>query len=1386
MTRLAAPAALLAALLLATFTGTAAGQKPALPAPSSPFGPGVRATPPTGPRYEPGEVIVRYKPDTDSDKRGASRRAGKVKLKRKMRVKRSELVEVTDGQSVRDAVEALRKDPDVEIAEPNYYRYLNSFIPNDGDWARMWGLHNTGQKVDGVGVAKADADIDAPEAWDIQRGSSSIAVAVIDTGIKENHSDLNDNIGSGWDFVHGDSHPEDLEGHGTHVAGTIGAEGNNGFGTTGVAQDVTLYPFKVFGADGYTTDQKIIDAFQLAGNWGAKVANASLGGPGASAMYDAVVRDNPNVLYVVAAGNDTQNNEAIPTYPCNVTRSNLICVAASDQNDDPADFSNWGATSVDIAAPGTEIWSTWPHVVQFYKDTFETSGWSTRWSTGGTNNHWDDNGDLNWTDEGTWSMQDGAGSYAHNTNSWAQHTSVNLGGLSDCGLSMNGTLQAEPNGDYLHVEVSRGGGAWDTLESITPAVGATNFETSLGRDFDISSYASSSEFWLRYRLQTDGDNSAASNYSLDGAYIDDVAVKCANYTSGNHINGIQGTSMATPHVAGAAALLFSQKPSATVAEIRDALLQRGDPLPSTWGARPTTTGRRLNVYKSLLAVSGLKPDTTITSGPPASTRSSTATFSFTSSQPDSTFECSIDNGVNYSACSSGQTFGGYTTHGTKDFWVRAVNPIGGKDPAPAHYSWVVDLQAPDTSIVAKPANVTKETSATFTYSSDESGVSYECSRDQGVTYTACPVAGITYSGLTPNAWQYFNVRAKDAAGNVDPAAASYQWYIDQTPPDTEIFSGPSGDTTETSASFGFSSSTTGDTYECRLTTNGVAGSWESGCVSPKQYSGLAQAAYKLEVRATDTAGNTDATPAERSWRVVGTPPPPPPPARATDQAGWSASTSVRGDFDGDGYDDLAVGVPGEDLSFVADVGAVHVLYGTATGLSGARSWFVNQNVTGIDDSNEAGDRFGASLAVGDFNGDGKSDLAVGVPGEDVGTVTDAGAVEVLLGSATGLSATGQRLWTQSTATTSDPGEAGDAFGATLATGDTTGDGKAELVIGVPGEDVGSAADAGAVQLMAGGATGPVTTGNRFLSQATAYVTEDPEAGDAFGAALALGDYDGDGKADLAVASPGESVGSVAQAGAVHVIAGAAGTLVNASRSKLVHQDTAYVGDSAEADDHFGASLAAGDLGGSASAELAIGVPDEDLETADAGAVEMLMGASGALLTTTGSKFWEQDTAYVPDASEAGDHFGAALAVGNLWGAASGELAIGVPGEDVGTAADAGFVVIVPGGGTSGPPTTPGTKSLSQATAYIGEDAEPGDHFGASLAAADFGDSAEDDLVIGVPDESVGSVKGAGIVQRVPGSSSGPRASDSQILSQSTTDVTDTAETGDAFGTALGR
>jgi len=314
--------------------------------------------------YKEGEIIVKFKSGNYDIQSYNTHNIMGAKSTKKLGIAGLERVKLPLGISVQEAIQAYKAHPDVEYAEPNYI-VKASAIPNDARFGEQWGLHNTGQVINGS-AGKAGADINAPGAWDILQGSSVI-VAVIDSGIDSSHPDIAANLIAGYDFVENDNIPNDLNGHGMHVAGIIGAVGNNAMGITGVSWSAKIMPLKVLDQNGEGTIADIIEATDYAAQNNARVINMSFSGSDFSqSLYDSIA-SYPNVLFVAAAGNggednlgNDNDNTLYSEYPASFDLPNIISVAASDQKDNLTYFSNYGITSVDVAAPGANILSTIP------------------------------------------------------------------------------------------------------------------------------------------------------------------------------------------------------------------------------------------------------------------------------------------------------------------------------------------------------------------------------------------------------------------------------------------------------------------------------------------------------------------------------------------------------------------------------------------------------------------------------------------------------------------------------------------------------------------------------------------------------------------------------------------------------------------------------------------------------------------------------------------------------------------------------------------------------------------------------------------------------------------------------------------------------------------
>lgn len=332
-------------------------------------------------KYRNDEILVKFKADvTDQKKKNLHQKHGAEKLKEFSQL-RLNLLKLKSGMRVEDAVKQYQAEPDVEYAEPNFL-YSALATPNDLRFGELWGLSNNGQTG-----GTAGADIKAPAAWDLSTGSSDVVVAIIDSGIDYTHPDLTANLWTntaenagnsldddtngyvndirGINAIAGSGNPMDDHGHGTHVAGTIGAAGNNGLGVVGVNWNVQLLACKFLNGSGNGSTSDAVECLQYIKtlkNRGVNIVatnNSWGGGAYSQALYDAINAQR-DILFIAAAGNNGLNNDAVTTYPANYNLPNVIAVAATDHNDANASFSNTGGRSVHVGAPGVNILSTLP------------------------------------------------------------------------------------------------------------------------------------------------------------------------------------------------------------------------------------------------------------------------------------------------------------------------------------------------------------------------------------------------------------------------------------------------------------------------------------------------------------------------------------------------------------------------------------------------------------------------------------------------------------------------------------------------------------------------------------------------------------------------------------------------------------------------------------------------------------------------------------------------------------------------------------------------------------------------------------------------------------------------------------------------------------------
>ncbi len=511
-------------------------------------------------KYVEGEVLVKFKDGTTQVKAAkimnSLGNSGVKSLLTCGGTKKSLLKRVIlkKNTNVEQAVKKYRSMPEVEYAQPNYI-YKALAIPNDPDYSLSWGLKNTGQIVNGT-TGTSGKDIQAEDAWNTLTDCSDVIVAVLDTGINYNHRDLSSNMwgGSthhGYDFIDDDNDPMDMNGHGTHCAGIIGASGNDSTGLAGVCWNVQLMAVRVLDATGSGTTVSIASGIDYAVANGAHVISASLGGASDSTVSDSVSdAESAGVIIVAAAGNEATPDNTY-SYPAAYTHDNIISVAAVDQDGNLAGFSNYGTTWVDIAAPGVNILSTWPgqHVTteENFSDWRKEAGWGV-----GTYTYTGSSGPIDLTMLTNPSPFGDSNTYANNLSSAAYKVfDLDAYNASVAILSFYIDYDIEEYYDHLYALYGQGEGRpeyyyYDINGTSGELLGSG--EIDLAGDLGLSLANSAS---LGFALQTDG----SMTYNGAGIALFQIKRLYHNTTACLYSSG---TSMATPHVSGVVAMCIQR------------------------------------------------------------------------------------------------------------------------------------------------------------------------------------------------------------------------------------------------------------------------------------------------------------------------------------------------------------------------------------------------------------------------------------------------------------------------------------------------------------------------------------------------------------------------------------------------------------------------------------------------------------------------------------------------------------------------------------------------------------------------------------------------------------------------------------------------------------
>lgn len=565
------------------------------------------------PAYRPGEVLVRFKSGGDTFSRSASRMGARsLQAFDRGRVRHMALPE---DVNVEDAVAAFQADPDVEFAEPNYL-LLPQDLPDDPYFDHQWGLDNSGQTVSGV-TGTAGADIDAVRAWTLMRADAATIVAVVDTGSNVHHPDLAARIWTnpgeipgngvdddgngyvddihGWDFTDWDNDPQDASGHGTHVAGIIAAQNDNGLGVAGTGRHVSIMPLRFMSAFDTGTVSDAIRAIEYATANGARIINCSWGSSGYSAALYSVIASS-DALFVCAAGNSGTDNDTYGFYPASYQLGNIISVAAADQRDDLTWFSNYGANRVHIAAPGTLIYSLGLERRILWSESFfdiEMTGWRT----GGSPDEWT-NGASPYGAGAKALRLTAQSAYSNGADTWAVSPAMDLSAASATKLTFQLMGASETNRDYLLVEVSTDGIAWTNRPvKVSGSIvyngisGAYPYWTTA--TLDLGPWDGSAQLFVRFHFRSDAQNNDT------GFYIDNIALSAPS--AADTYQFMSGTSMAAGFVSAIAAALLSEKSNLTTSALRNLLMDGAD-LNENF-TTTTVSGGRLNAYNSLMLLS---------------------------------------------------------------------------------------------------------------------------------------------------------------------------------------------------------------------------------------------------------------------------------------------------------------------------------------------------------------------------------------------------------------------------------------------------------------------------------------------------------------------------------------------------------------------------------------------------------------------------------------------------------------------------------------------------------------------------------------------------------------------------------------------------------------
>ncbi len=571
-----------------------------------------------------GEVIVAYENNAIPVSQLHLRKSSGEKIIKRISLPNIVHLKLSGERDVLKNVQKYLDDPGVSFAQPNYRYRAAETIPHDNYYENLWAVHNTGQTLSNPSYTLNNPglegkDLDLEKAWDLITDCSSITVAVLDSGINLHHEDLasnlwdgnsscKDSLGNeiiggcpnhGWDFVDNDNDPMDTHGHGTHVAGIIGALGNNGMGITGICWKASVMAVRVLDSTAAGSTAKLTEGINFAVANGARIINMSVTGTVYDPALDFAISNarEKGVMVIVAAGNEGKdNNGGEVTYPCNFEHDNLLCVTAVDQSYALADFSNWGSMSVDLGAPGTNIISLWAGTGSIIDDDF-SSGWilNGSWTYDGINCGADALvNPVDWCTSSSPNYPDSSDERVYK--------SFDLGTADYAYIDMGISLDLA-GGDLFNIHMKDAGGDPFSggISLLDLSMDAHTYGEFVPLTFNLAN-CTTINCSIGFQLVSDSmDNPDEYGFAVIGFQIHTLSINNVSYKMMN------GTSFSSPYAAGIAAMIMTYNPDYRYSDVIRAMKEGGEQTDSL--LEKTVTGKAINAWGSLIYI---QPPTDVT------------------------------------------------------------------------------------------------------------------------------------------------------------------------------------------------------------------------------------------------------------------------------------------------------------------------------------------------------------------------------------------------------------------------------------------------------------------------------------------------------------------------------------------------------------------------------------------------------------------------------------------------------------------------------------------------------------------------------------------------------------------------------------------------------